>query len=916
MKKIGFIILIALFGSFRLTGQTTSIKGVVRDAVTGEAVSTASVTLLQQNISTLTGANGEFMLMYLEAGDDEVRISASGYFTQIRAVAIAANREADLGEIKLRPDMQADAKQDVILQLSEGQLDDEGSVQNVSGALSSSGDVYLSQTGYNFSPMRFRTRGYDNKYESTYINGVRFVDAERGGFNYSAIGGLNNATRMRDVIYGLSPNMFSYGNLGANTNIITRASSFATGSNANLALSNRAYKIRGQFTYGTGVLPNGWAFALSGSIRWADEGIVDGTFYNSAGLFLSAEKIIDNHSISLVAFGAPTRRAQQAAVTQEVFDLAGSIYYNPYWGYHEGEVRNSRIVESVDPTVVVSHVWKIDENQQLRTGLGFHYNNYSNTALGFYDAPDPRPDYYRKMPSYASSLQNESLADVIAEDWALNPALRQLDWAEMYRLNYENNIEKPGENARYNLERRHNNMIELALNSVYINQLSKVWKLTGGIEFRGSKGMHYKTMEDLLGGKRWIDIDQFAERDLASNENMTADVIQNNLNNPNRKIGVGDIFGYNYDMHVSTASLFALSEWNFARIDLYAGLQGTYTQFYRVGHMKNGRAPENSFGKGKQKGFTDPSLKAGLTYKIDGRSRIMLNVLAETRAPLVRDAYISDRIKDDFIPNLANEEILSYDLGYSFSYPFLQGRVSAFRTHINNTTKKVSYYDSEYATFMHHSLSGVDKLYQGIEFGASVPLSSSFTLSGAATFADYRYVKDAMGVLSWENGSEKDTAPHRVAIKNLKINSGPQLAANITLDYFHPKMWFADITLNYYDNNYLDFAPNRRVADNMSKFYTTPEIYDALGAQEKLKGGFMLDASIGKLIYLKNRQSLNFNLSLSNLLNNTEMITGGYQQARIPMAGGNLNTKGLNHFPNKYYYAWGFNFFFHVGYKF
>jgi hypothetical protein len=151
--------------------------------------------------------------------------------------------------------------------------------------------------------------------------------------------------------------------------------------------------------------------------------------------------------------------------------------------------------------------------------------------------------------------------------------------------------------------------------------------------------------------------------------------------------------------------------------------------------------------------------------------------------------------------------------------------------------------------------------------------------------------------------------------KDLKINSGPQLAANVTVDFFN-NLWFADITLNYYDNNYLDFAPNRFTANNQSKLKAYPELYEKLGKQEKLQGGFMLDASIGKLIYLKNRNSLNLNLSVSNLLNNTSMVSGGYQQARMPITSGEINPKAGDWYANKYYYAWGVNLFFHVGYKF
>lgn len=910
MKKIVLMILVAMLYSSSLLGQTTSIKGLVRDAVSNDPLVAANVTLLQQNISTLTNSNGEFTLSYLEAGDDEIRISASGYFMQIRLVKIVGNEEIDLGEFKLRPDLQSEAKQDIILQLSEAQLDDEGITQTASGALSSANDVYIKQTSYNFSPMRFRTRGYDNKYESTYINGVRFVDAERGGFNYSSIGGLNNATRNKDLSYGLSPNAFGYGNLGGNTNINTRASAFAIGHNANAAFSNRSYVLRAQYTYGTGILSNGWAFAVSGVVRWANEGIVDGTFYNSGGLFLSAEKIInDNHSVSFVAFGAPTRRAQQSALTQEVVDLVGSIYYNPYWGYQDGKVRNSRIVHSVDPTAIFSHEWKITERQLLRSGVSFHYSMYSNSALNFYNTRDPRPDYYRNMPSYYRALANDELANELTQDWKTNKNLRQIDWDMLYRTNYAN--KNTGKNTPYILERRHNNLMEIPLNLTYTNQITDRWKITAGFEGRYSKGMHYKTLDDLLGGELWLDTDPFSERDFAPG----SDIIENDLNNPNRKVSVGEKFGYDYDINILSANIFTQSEWTFRNLDLFVGLKGTYTQFYRYGHMKNGRSPENSYGKGLTSRFVDPSAKAGFMYKIDGRNQISANILAETRAPLTRDAYISDRIKDDLMPNLTQEKILSYDLNYSISYPFIRGRVSAFRTHINDGMRKTSYYDSEHNSFLHHTLYGVDKIFQGVELGVSVPIAAGFTFALAGTLADYHYTEDAMGILSWESGIEPDTEPERVAIKGLKVNSGPQLAANATLSYFHRSMLFVDLSLNYFDNNYLDFATNNRRESNMD-LYTTEKLYNAFGAQEKLKGGFMLDASIGKLIYLKNRKSLNFNLSLSNILNNTNLITGGYQQARIPTTDQIKNEKSTELFRNKYYYAWGFNFFLNAGFKF
>lgn len=930
MRKISLILFVSLLAVIAV-GAQTRVTGIVKIAGSETPLQGAKITLLKQNISSQTNQNGEFTLSYIEAGDEEISISRNGYFTQIKLIAIQANKTNDLGTFSLVVDTQSEEKQETMMQISESMLDDDDSGSPQSGyvSLGSKSDVYISQTSYSFSPMRFRTRGYDNKYESTYINGVHFKDAERGGFNYSSLGGLNNAFRNKDITYGYSPNSFAFGNLGNNINISTQASTFATGSNANIALSNRAYKIRGQFTHATGLMQNGWAFAVSGVVRWStDEGIlksnVDGNFYNSAGLFLSAEKKIgENHSLSLVAFGAPTRRAGQSAVTQETHDLVGgSVYYNPNWGYQDGKIRNSRIVEAFDPTTILSHDWKISPTQRLRTGLGFHYSWYSNSAFS-YDGLNPGADYYRNMPSFLTD--DESAKERLTNIWKNDEYTRQIKWDEIYRANKLNNDILPNGQARYVLERRHNDLMETILNSLYTNQLAKNLKLVAGIEARVSKGMHYVTIDDLLSANQFIDKDTYAERDLTGGTLQDVDpkIIENNLNDPNKMKHEGDIIRYNYDMDVTTANAFAQAEWSVSRFNLYAGVKATYTQFYRFGHMENGRAwylrevrgqDVNSYGQSKTWFFTDPSLKAGFTFNIDNRSYILANVLAETRAPLVQDAYVSERIKDVLVPNLTSEKNLSADLTYSFNYRAVRGRITGFRTQVSDAVKKYGYYDDEYRTFINHLLSGLNKVYQGIEVGLSVPLTPMFTISAAGTYADYSYTSNAVGVKSYENGAVDDIQ-EVVLTKGLKINNGPQMAANATLDFFH-NYWFADLTLNYYANNYLDFAPNRFTESNQQSLKAYPDLYEKLGKQEKLAGGFVLDASVGKRFQLKNRNYLNLNLSLSNILNNTDLVTGGYQQARIPMSSGAINPKGSDWYLNKYYYAWGFNFFLHVGYVF
>jgi hypothetical protein len=905
--------------------------------------------------------------------------------------------------------------------------DDNVSAQQIiSGLLGSNVDVYYRQTAFSLSPARFRLRGYNNEYQKTYINGIYFNGLERGSFNFSSLGGLNYATRNKEITRGMESNGYTFGNIGTSTNIDVRASSFAKGHNLSASLTNRNYTGRLQYTYATGLMKNNWAFMGSAVVRYAHEGVVQGTFYKSAGYFLSAEKRFGkNHILNFATFGAPTERAGQSAITGEIYDLINGKnpvsehrddngyekessyfapmfhwneqgrYYNPNWGWQNGKKRNSRIVHSFDPTAILNYEWKISENQNLKAGLAFHYSKYSNSAIvRSSGAADHRPDYYRNMPGNmldghfyldADGTQYLNLPsgllqpynDAVALWNSKDPLATQVNWYEMYQANYNNTDTM--KNAAYILMRRHDDLMEAVFNLNYKNIFRDRLKLTAGVEAKQSKGIHYVTIDDMLGAQRFYDIDAFADRDATGSsslpDNLIANFAKNNIGGKN-VLTKGDTINYNYDINLVHIAAYVQNDWSFRNVEFYYALQGTYTQFYRFGKMLNGRAeqlslwlkePVISKGAGYTKWFIDPAFKAGVTWKINGRNIIQANILAETQAPLAYNSYVSARIKDTQIQNLVSEKVFTGDLSYNFSFPKVFGRISAFYTEILGGVERNGYYDDDYRTFINVAMSGINKRHTGVELGVSFKLSKSFTLVAAGTYSDFSYTKDAGITMSAENGSNLNTKDNVdgddvlkddyfdkedvARIKGLKIAAGPQVAASVSLKYFHPKMWFADITINYVDKNYLGIAPSRFSTENYGngKYetdangneiddpnrwgrygadvpvknsdgeivrYEPSEARRILGTQERLKGGFLLDLSIGKLIYLKNRNSISINLSVNNILN-TALITGGYQQGRIPMdtKSHSLSTN-YGKYPGKYYYGYGTNFFLNIGYKF
>ena len=85
--------------------------------------------------------------------------------------------------------------------------------------------------------------------------------------------------------------------------------------------------------------------------------------------------------------------------------------------------------------------------------------------------------------------------------------------------------------------------------------------------------------------------------------------------------------------------------------------------------------------------------------------------------------------------------------------------------------------------------------------------------------------------------------------------------------------------------------------------------------QAKGHGGFMIDGSIGRSIYLK-KGSLSINLMVTNILNNQHIVTGGYEQGRSDYtSSGNVRAYKFSRNPKKYY-AFGTNGMLNIAYKF
>jgi hypothetical protein len=809
---------------------------------------------------------------------------------------------------------------------------DDDDTQMMSVMLSSSQDAFANAS-YHFNAMRFKARGYDYTYAQTFLNGLPMNDINNGNSPWSLWGGLNDATRNQESTVGIDPTTYSSGALGGTTNILARASQVRQGFRLSYALTNNSYNNRVMATYATD-LGRGWYVALSASTRLSDgEGRmnwVTGTFYEGYSYFLSVEKRFnDRHSLAFTGFGAPLQRGAQMASTQEAYDLVRDNYYNPNWGWQNGVMRNARVRNTHEPVAMLDYVFKASQKLKFTVAASYRFGFNGYSALDWYDASDPRPDYYRYLPSYINRSNETRKAMTVEEGWLTDPNIRHVNWERLYNVNYSNydvvnnatvdgvrGQSVAGNRSKYILEERHTDQRDLNFGATVNYVANDYLKINGGINHRRNRTEYYKTIKDLLGGDYWLDIDQFAERDFPDN----ALIVQNDLNHPNRIVGQGDKYGYDYYAHTQTEKLWVALNLNWQKLEGFLSADYGYTMFYREGLFKKGLFPDQSYGNSAVQFFTNYSAKAGLNYKLTGHHIFSATVLYQQQAPWFQEAFLSPRTRNSTVTNLVPEKVFSIDAGYSLRMPAAKIRFSGYYTTITDQTRVMSFYDDILKAFGNYAIRGIDQRHAGVELGADIALGQGFSAIGAISYGDYVYTSNPLVTETKDNSQEIVLQDERVYWNDFYVPGTPQLATSIDLDYSGPNSIYADINLNYYDYSYIDLNPIRRTDFVLTGINTnTPEgmqQFADLRRQEKFDGGFVLNASVGKNFFIQRKYMLGMNLQVNNILNNQNLKSGGYEQLRVNKPNTSTGATTYSAFDSKYYYMFGTTFFLNVYFRF
>lgn len=942
LKFYSFFIFISFQYSFAQTNAI--IKGTVLEPKTLQPISNVVVTIQNTPLMQLTKTDGSFLLPTVLEGDYFILIKHQNYKESLFPVHLSLGQTIDLQKIILEEDQPSLQQNNTILLSDDDLSDDNANSQMTATLLQSSKDVFQMAAAFNWGQARFSMRGLDSEHANTLINGLKMNKPFDGRPQWNNWGGLNDATRNQEFSFGTAASDFGFRGLLGTQQINTRASGYRKGNRISFSGTNTNYNWRSQAIYASGLNTKGWAYVFSASKRWANQSYFEGSFYDANSVFFSIEKFLNaKHSLNFTAFYTPNSRGKNSPNTAEVSSLMGNTY-NSYWGFQDGKKRNARVKTVQEPVVMLNHTFAIDSKTQWKSGVMYQFGSVGNSNIDYQNAMSPDPTYFRKLPSYYSSLY---AADVGEFSGAFTPdfvnanlsktnflAQPQIDWDALYKANQSTILDANGQiigyqpaQSRYVLyEDRTDDQLLLA-NSVFDSELNDHLVLQVGANFSTLKSHNYQKLTDLLGGAFFEDVDLYYKGNEA----------QADLNFLDRKVGVGEAYGYNFNYFATSFDTFTQFKFSYPKYDFYLTQTLSTTQYQREGLFKNGLYPLNSFGKSEKISFENFGFKGGFIYKISGKKSVAFNGAILNKAPNLKNVFPNARLNNSLVSGLSSENFSSLDVSYHYNSPLLKTRVTLYYINQKNATATSflyaegildngAGYDNTNA-FLAQTLTGIDKVNRGIEYCLEYPWTSTLKSTLALGFGQSFYSSNPNLTVSndaFANAQNSNTTVDfgTAFLKNYKQAVGPQQAYSVGLEYRDPSYWWVASNLNFLADSYIDVAAiarTNRFYVNPTSGFPFPEANETRGQtlleQEKLPSVFLLNLIGGKSWRFKNRYISLF-CSINNLLD-VHYKTGGYEQAR------NANFRQRDQdassqtpsFGNKYFNGYGRTYFVNLSFS-
>jgi len=656
----------------------------------------------------------------------------------------------------------------------------------------------------------------------------------------------------------------------------------------------------------TGRQASGWAFSAVLKGAYMPDAYVPGAFLRDLGYYTAVSRQWGNSSrLNFISFGRAVVQGRALPAVDDAFRLTGTHYYNPGWGYQDGRQRNANVVHDFRPVSVLQYLHNPDAYTEWSVSAAFTAGITGSSSLDWYNAADPRPDYYKNLPGYylSGAATDTAKAAALEALWKRDPAARQLNWDKLYetnRMNRDSTGNTKGRRSVYLLGEDRLRTLQGSLGAGFRKQLGDRWKAGASVLLQGRKDENDRRLLDLLGGDYFVDLNQFAERSYAGN----ADLKQQDLNHPDRIVKAGD--GYAYDYRAFFYKMQLQAQFTYQSGPLYAFLSGSAGKegFCRQGLFRNGVFADDSYGNSRGSSFFTYDLSGGVACHT-GPHTVYVKVLAATAAPLFDHAFIAPRIRNTSVA--ASPEIIrGTEAGYRLQTGRLEAGAAFTASSVKNAVAVLRFYHDDYRSFVDYVMRPVDKQRLAAIFDMKWKVSPYFSVAATACWQQYFYTSDPAIDVYRENDTSRMIAHSRTWAGNSFVAAGPQTLLEAAAQYCSRRAFTFKITCRYQDRNFIAMNPLRRTEEAVSQVEPGSALWHRITGQERLPAACTLDLQAGRTFpfgagkQAGHKRSLYVGMDVSNVLNNHNVVAGAWEQLRF-----DTGDPDPGRFPSRYLYAPG-----------
>ncbi|MEA3504247.1 MAG: TonB-dependent receptor, partial [Bacteroidota bacterium] len=763
----------------------------------------ATIVVKGTAIGTATNLDGSFSFA-IKTGKQTLVARYVGYITKeidvtikpgentLETISLKSNA-IGLQEIKIVSSFARDRQTPVAVSTIKPEMIEEKiGTKEFPEILKSTPSVYATKRGGGYGDGRINLRGFDSNNIGVLINGVPVNDMESGKVYWSNWAGLSDVTRTMQVQRGLGASKLALSSVGGTINILTKTTDAKKGGSVYGGMGHNGFAKKA-FTFSTGLMDNGFAVTLSGSMTTGD-GYATATNFEAYSYFMNISKQINkNHIISFTAFGAPQWHNQRSShhLIQDWRNYKDGIRHNSDYGIRNGEIYNTGYAynEYHKPQISLNHFWKINKTTNLSTAAYFSMSNGGGRRV-----EGPKDHWLEfQYPTGAPYSDTKLTADGLLDYDAVTS---------------ENANSLTGSQAIMAMSVNRHDWYGLLST---LNKEFEYMKLTAGFDGRYYKGYHYKEITDLMGG------DYYLGRADKNRDNATP-------------LQEGDKISYYNLGEVLWEGLFTQAEYTKENYSGFVSASLSNTSYRRTDFMNYLHSDADQVSDWEN--FVAYSVKGGFNYNFTTRSNVFVNAGYFTRAPYFR--YVFKNYRNDVNEAVKHEKAFSSELGYGYKSKYLN--INATLYHTEWLDKAVTKTIGD----VFANLTGLDAIHQGIELEARYHPTPKLNVNGMISVGDWTWSDNVIADIYDQDQVRQGTAT--VYAKDLHVGDAAQTTASLSVDYKIFKGFKLGGTINHFSDLYASFDVENRTSSDVEgiESWKLPsyEVVDAYARYNFKLGGF------------------------------------------------------------------------------